>query len=42
MNKFCSSLREHAANIINLKIKKILPLTKEELKSHQTMIIILS
>ena len=32
---FCESLREHAKNRIDLEKKKILPLTKEELKSHQ-------
>ena len=32
MKKFCESLREHAKNIIDFE--KI-PLTKEELKSHQ-------
>ena len=35
MKKFCESLREHAKNIIDFEEKKILPLTKEELKSHQ-------
>ena len=36
MNKFCSSLREHARNVINFQKKRILPLTKEELeKLHQ-------
>ena len=35
MKKFCSSLREHAINIIDFEKKKMLPLTKEELKSHQ-------
>ena len=34
MKKFCKSLREHARNIIDFEKKKILPLTKEELKSH--------
>ena len=33
--KFCESLREHAINIIDFEKKKMLPLTKEELKSHQ-------
>ena len=28
------SLREHAKNIIDLENRKMLPLTKEELKSH--------
>ena len=32
MKKFCESLGEHAKNIIVLKRKKMLPLTKEELK----------
>ena len=35
MKKFCTSLRENAENIIDLERKKILPLTKEELKPHQ-------
>ena len=35
MKKFCESLREHAKNIIDFEKKKMLPLTKEELKSHQ-------
>ena len=35
MKKFCESLREHAKNIIDFETKKMLPLTKEELKSHQ-------
>ena len=30
----CESLRKHAKNIIDFE-KKVLPLTKEELKSHQ-------
>ena len=29
------TLREHATNVINFEKKKMLPLTKEELKSHQ-------
>ena len=33
--KFFTSLREHAKNIIDFEKKKMLPLTKEELKSHQ-------
>ena len=33
--KFHASLREHANNIIDFEKKKMLPLTKEELKSHQ-------
>ena len=32
MGKFCSSLREHATNIINFEKKKMLQLTKKELK----------
>ena len=32
--KVCKSLREHAKNIIDCEIKKMLPLTKEALKSH--------
>ena len=36
MKKFCESLREQAKNIIDFERKeKMLPLTKEELKSHQ-------
>ena len=35
MKKFCSSLREHAKNIIDFEKKKMLPLTKEEIKSQQ-------
>ena len=35
MKKFCESLREHAKNITDFGKKKILPSTKEELKSHQ-------
>ena len=35
MKKFCESLREHAKNIIDFEKKKMLPLRKEELKSHQ-------
>ena len=33
MKKFCTSLREHEKNTINFERKKMLPLTKEELKS---------
>ena len=33
--KVCTSLREHAKNIIDYEKKMILPLTKEELKSYQ-------
>ena len=35
MKNFCESLREHAKNIIDFEKKNMLPLTKEELKSHQ-------
>ena len=35
MKKVCTSLSEHAKNIIDFEKKKMLPLTKEELKSHQ-------
>ena len=35
MKKFCGSLREHAKNIIDFEKKKMLPLTKEKLNSHQ-------
>ena len=35
MKKFCESLREHAKNIIDFEKKKMLPLTKEELKPQQ-------
>ena len=35
MKEFCSSLREHATNILNFENKQILPLTKEELRLHQ-------
>ena len=34
MKKFCTSLREHATNVINFE-NKMLPLTKKELKLHQ-------
>ena len=34
MKKFCESLRENAKNIINFEKEKMLPLSKEELKSH--------
>ena len=34
MKKFCISLREHAKSIIDFENRKMLPLTKEELKSH--------
>ena len=32
---FCESLREHAKNTTDFEKKKMLPLTKEKLKSHQ-------
>ena len=35
MEKFCEYLREHTKNIIDFEKKKMLLLTKEELKSHQ-------
>ena len=35
MKKFCSSLREIAKNITDFEKKKMLPLLKEESKSHQ-------
>ena len=35
MKNFCELLREHAKNIIYFEKKKVLPLTKEKLKSHQ-------
>ena len=35
MKKFCESLREYTKNILDFEKKKMLPLTKEELKSHQ-------
>ena len=35
MKKFCIYLREHATNVINFENKKMLPLTKEELKLNQ-------
>ena len=35
MGKFCDSLKEHAKNIIGFEMKKMLPLTKKELKSHE-------
>ena len=34
IKKFCESLREHAKNITELQKKQMLPLPKEELKSH--------
>ena len=35
IKKYCASLEEHAKNITDFEKKKILPLTKEELSSHQ-------
>ena len=35
MKKFCTSLRENWKNIIDFKKNKLLPLSKEESKSHQ-------
>ena len=35
MKKFCEYLRENTKNIIDFEKKKMLPLTKEELNSHQ-------
>ena len=35
MKKICESLREHAKKTTDFEKKKILPLTKEELKSYQ-------
>ena len=35
IKKFCESLREHAKILIDFEKKKMLPLTIEELKSHQ-------
>ena len=32
---FCEYSREHAKNVIDFEKKKILSLTKQELKSHQ-------
>ena len=32
MKKFCQSLKEHAIEIINFKIKKMKPLTNEQQK----------
>ena len=34
VKKFCISLREHAADLINFEKKKMLPLTEEELKLY--------
>ena len=35
MKKFCNSLRKHTKYIIDFEKKKMIPLTKEELESHQ-------
>ena len=35
MKKSCTSLKELATNVINFEKKKVLPLIKEEVKSHQ-------
>ena len=35
MKKCSTSLRDHVKNIIEFEKKKTLPLSKEELKSHQ-------
>ena len=35
MKKLCTSLREHATNATNFEKKKMLPLTKQEVKLHQ-------
>ena len=35
IKKFCTSLREHAKNVIDFEKKKMLLLTKKKLKSHQ-------
>ena len=35
MKKFCTCLREHSKNKIDFQTKKMLPLTKEKLKSNQ-------
>ena len=35
MKKFCTSFREDTKNITDFEKKKMLPLTKKELKSHQ-------
>ena len=34
IKKFCKSLKEHSAETINFVKKKMIPLTKKELKSH--------
>ena len=35
MKKFCEYLRKHPKSIIDFEKKKMLPLTKKEIKSHQ-------
>ena len=35
MKTFCTYFREHATNVINFKKKKMLPLTKQKLKSYK-------
>ena len=35
MKRFCTSLREQAKNLIDFEKKKMLTLTKEELRSFQ-------
>ena len=35
MKKICTSLREHATNLINFEKEKMLPLIKKQLKLHQ-------
>ena len=32
IKKFCTSLREHATNVINFKNKRMLPLTEKKLQ----------
>ena len=34
MKRFCEFFREHTKNITDFEKKKMLPLTKEKLKSH--------
>ena len=35
MKKFCESLKEHAKSIIDFEKKKMLPLARKDLKSHE-------
>ena len=35
MKKLCTSLKEHATNVINFEKKTMIPLTEKELKIHQ-------